>query len=118
QRNQSSAEVAALACGHESMVSTATVIGSDSTASPPMKVILLGLGTVGGGVYRRLLGNASHFSVVGAFVRSKELYLGEGVPASILETDEARLLELRADIVVDALPGIETSSRLVQAFLA
>lgn len=116
-RHQSTAEVAALTCSYESVVCTTTVMGSGSHTSSPLKVVLLGLGNVGGGVYRRLLGNATHFTVVSAFVRSKERHLGEGVPASILETNEVRLLEREVDIVVDALSGVETSSRLVPAFL-
>jgi homoserine dehydrogenase len=80
-------------------------------------VLLLGLGTVGGGVYRRLASIPEHFRVVGAFVRFGLRRNREGIPETLLHTDESLLQEIDADIVVDALPGLEALSRLPCAFL-
>jgi len=111
------AEVAALGVGYESHVGFSSTTLAAAVVMPPTRVLLLGLGTVGGGVYRRLASIPEHFRVVGAFVRFGLRRNREGIPETLLHTDESLLQEIDADIVVDALPGLEALSRLPCAFL-
>jgi homoserine dehydrogenase len=84
----------------------------------PLRVALLGLGTVGGGVYRHLLAQLDRFAVVGAAVRDPEPHIRAGVPATLLERDPWRLLERPCDLVVEALGGTDPAARLIAAALA
>ena len=117
QRQQRTAEVAALASPYESHVGFSRTILADVVDTPPMRVLLLGLGTVGGGVYRRLLSMPSHFCVVGAFVRYGSRRSREDFPETLLHTDEVLVRGIDCDVVVDALPALEPSSGLPSAFL-
>lgn len=117
ERQQRTAEVAALGAGYESHVGFSTTALAEAVVLPPTRVLLLGLGTVGGSVYRRLLSMPEHFRVVGAFVRSRARARQEGIPQELIEIDEDALPQLNCEFVVDALPGLEPSTRLVTAFL-
>jgi homoserine dehydrogenase len=94
------------------------VDGSDEHGPAPLRVVLLGLGTVGGGVYRHLLAQLDRFAVVGAAVRDPEPHIRAGVPATLLERDPWRLLERPCDLVVEALGGTDPAARLIAAALA
>jgi homoserine dehydrogenase len=118
QRQQRTAEVAALGATYESHVGFSTTTLAETVTNPPTRVLLLGVGTVGGGVYRRLSALPAHFRVVGAFVRSVARASLEGASKLLFKTDEAALQDLDCDIVVDALPGLEPSTRLVTSFLS
>jgi homoserine dehydrogenase len=117
------AEVAAGAQGHETTLhAAATVLAETSVHAGatrlPSRVLLLGLGTVGFGVYQRLHANAQHFEVVGALVRDRGKYERLEVPGGLLRTRIEQILKIRCDIVVDALPGVAPSRQLVEHFLA
>lgn len=113
------AEVTALGLAHESVVhSGATVQADRMPARPPARVLLLGLGTVGFGVYQRLLAMPQVFVPVAVLVRDRARHEAREVPAEILRTAEDAVLSLRPDVVVDALPGSGASRRLVQHFLS
>ena len=78
----------------------------------PLRVALLGLGTVGGGVARRLTALSEEFEVLGALVRdpwSKREPALDGIP----RTADGEALVAHADVVVDALNGREPATRLV-----
>jgi homoserine dehydrogenase len=81
-------------------------------------VLLLGLGTVGFGVYQRLLANAEQFQVVGALVRDRVKYERLGVPGGLLRTRLDQAARLRADIVVDMLPDADVARQVTESFLA
>jgi homoserine dehydrogenase len=90
----------------------------DAPLAEPLKVLLLGLGTVGFGVYQSLLANPEDFKVAGVLVRDRGKYERQGVPETIVHTRIEQIVKLPADVVVDALPGIEPSLNLVQHFLS
>jgi homoserine dehydrogenase len=117
-RHQRNAEVAALARGYESLVGVTATALAEVKAARPMRVVLLGLGTVGGGVHQRLAAMPEHFEVVGIFMRSRSHRNAQGIPDSLLITDEALLNEIDTDVVVDALPGLEPSFGIDTTFLA
>jgi homoserine dehydrogenase len=112
------AEVAALALPHESVVhSRSTVLADRLPETPAMRVLILGLGTVGFGVYQRLLAMPQRFAPLGALVRNRARHEAANVPCELLYTSEEAVRSLDPDIVVDALPACGVSSRLVVGFL-
>jgi homoserine dehydrogenase len=112
------AEVASYASGFESIVHAGETQLAGPISVEPSKVLLLGLGTVGFGVYERLKANPDHFRVIGALVRDRGKYEQLGVPGGLLRTRLEQIAKFRADIVVCALPGIEPSRQLTALFLS
>jgi homoserine dehydrogenase len=55
---------------------------------------------------------------VGALVRSRSRARQEGIPQELIEIDENALPPLDCDVVVDALPGVEPSTRLITTYLS
>ena len=112
------AEVAALALPYASVVhSRPTVLADRLPEIPAKRVLILGLGTVGFGVYQRLLAMPQWFAPLGALVRDRAKHEAANVPGDLLRTSEEAVLSLDPDIVVDALPACGVSSRLVVGFL-
>ena len=92
----------------------------------PLRIALLGAGTVGGQVARLLLENKAELAarvgaeleLIGIAVRDLNSKRAEGVPAELLTTD-AEALILSADIVIEVMGGIEPARTLIrQALLA
>jgi homoserine dehydrogenase len=81
----------------------------------PARVALLGLGTVGLGVYRLLEAQRALFQVVGIGVRDPRRHVGEA-PASLLTTD-ARAVVDAAEVVVEATLGEEPAASLARRAL-
>jgi homoserine dehydrogenase len=112
------AEVAALARDYASVVhSGSTQLAERVGAQPPLGVLLLGLGTVGFGVYQRLQANSEQFEIVGCLVRDRAKYEHLNVAPGLLHTNPSELMDVRADIVVDALPDVEPSRMLLEHHL-
>ncbi|HTG32304.1 MAG TPA: homoserine dehydrogenase [Thermoanaerobaculia bacterium] len=76
-------------------------------AGPPLRVALLGCGTVGGGVLARLLALPALFRVIGVAVRDLGRVREPAVPRRLLTDDPAALLARDADVVVELLGGRE-----------
>lgn len=116
-RNAAHAEVASIASPYESVIGQfdRALVKPDRRA--PTSVMLLGLGTVGMGVYQRLRAMPAHFEVVGAFVRDRARYQAAGIAPELLHDSADYAGKVRADIVVDALPGLEPSHELVRHFI-
>lgn len=101
----------------------ATTVGSESTEFFPsqvrpsrIRVALLGLGTVGYGVYQELAAHAELFEVVGIAVRN--LHRPEQkIPQSLLSTDLWKVLDSDCDVVVEAIGGIEPAADCIRAAL-
>ena len=78
--------------------------------APPLRrirVALLGLGTVGGGVLEYLDLFPERFEVVAALVRMPAKYVARGVPAGILTDSPAEVFARDPEVLIEALPGIE-----------
>ena len=116
EHNQSF-EVAALGAEQE------TIVGADSTAYFPVRakrdrvrVALLGLGTVGYGVYQELAAQPDFFNVVGIAVRN--LHRPEQkVSQSLLSTDVWDVVNRDCDIVIEALGGIQPAADCIRTAL-
>jgi homoserine dehydrogenase len=118
ESHQARAEVAAIARAYQTVVNGGhTELGPD-VPSPMCKVVILGLGTVGFGVYQRLLAFPEQFRVIGALVNDQGKHEAAGMPSELLHTSPETLRALRPTLVVDALPGIEPSESLLESCLA
>ena len=101
----------------------ATIVGAESTAFFPkpasrdrVRVALLGLGTVGYGVYQELAAQPELFDVVGIAVRN--LHRPEQkVPQSLLSTDVRGIVNRDCDIVIEALGGVQPAADCIRAAL-
>ncbi|HET6979737.1 MAG TPA: homoserine dehydrogenase [Pyrinomonadaceae bacterium] len=80
----------------------------------PLRVALLGCGTVGGGVYQRLAALPDLFSVHAVGTRNFEQ---AEVPAKFLTSDLEALIAEPVDVVVELLGGIEPARSLVSEAL-
>lgn len=115
------AEVAACERGYETTVDGhRTELATSDRTGPAgsLRVLLLGLGTVGFGVYQRLLANSEHFEVIGALVRDRGKYERIGVASGLLRTRTHQVMKLRPDVVVDALSDPDVAEELLRHFLS
>jgi homoserine dehydrogenase len=117
ERYKGTAEVAGLCQPYETQVGDFTDEFQAVKTCPPTTVLLLGLGTVGFGVYRRLRAMPQHFKVIGVLCLDRAKHEASGVPPEILFTPDSRLALLDPDIVVEALPGEMPAHSLLHHFL-
>ena len=121
QRHNARCEIAALANPYHTLLHTGpTTLAphvTPSTRREPADVVLLGCGTVGFGVYQRLLSSPLHFRVIGVLVRDRTKHETAGVPAALLHTTTVSIKTLRPQLVIDALPGATPSRELTEYYL-
>ena len=79
----------------------------------PLRVALLGCGTVGGGVYQRLAALPELFSVVAVGTRNIEQAVESGVPVKALTPHLEALIAEPVDVVIELLGGIEPARMLI-----
>jgi homoserine dehydrogenase len=82
-------------------------------AGPPLRVALLGCGTVGGGVLARLLARPDLFRVTGVAVREPDRDRFPLIPRHLRSADPTALVERDADVVVELLGGREPARSLI-----
>lgn len=81
------------------------------SADKPLRVALLGFGTVGQGVYDLLLADQARFQIVGVACRDPERHIARGAPAALLTRDAASLPPY--DILVEAIGGVSPAREFV-----
>lgn len=84
----------------------------------PMRVALLGFGTVGGGVYARLAAAKERYDVVAILVRDLRRHEVEGAVRRIMTTDPDAVFDASPDVVVEVMGGIDHASGLIQRALS
>jgi homoserine dehydrogenase len=89
-----------------------------ATKPRKLKVALAGCGVVGGGVLERLLADSDHYEVVGVLVRDPKKPRDPQPAPEILTNDPDHLLELGADLLVEALSEGRPAERLIRKALA
>jgi len=86
-------------------------------ASSPLKVTLLGCGTVGGGVYLALSQLPELFTIVGVGTRTVERAWKLGVPTGLVTDDLETLIEKPTDVVVELIGGTDRALQLTRRAL-
>ncbi len=89
-----------------------------ATSGAPLRVALLGLGTVGLGVYRALAARPDRYEIVGVAVRDLAKHRFDGVPRELFSTDPWEVASRPADLVIELLGGTDPAGDLVAAALA
>ncbi len=92
-----------------------SVLGAEPDLPRRRTVALLGLGTVGRGVLDLLQDLPDHFEIIGAAVRDPARH--DDIDPSLLTTDPIELASRGADIVVEALGGLEPARAAIRAAL-
>jgi homoserine dehydrogenase len=83
----------------------------------PLRVALLGCGTVGGGVYKRLAALPEMFNVLAVGTRNVEHAVDTGVPVKVLTDNIDALIAEPVDVVIELLGGIEPARTLISEAL-
>jgi len=110
-------ELAQVGCSRRTGIGEGpSILGSTST-DERVRIALLGLGTVGGGVLDYLRLFPDRFEVVAALVRTPEKYVARGIPATMLVTSPDEVFARDPAVVVEALPGIEPARRCLKTAL-
>lgn len=102
-----------------------TVIGQRSAAMDgarrnvrrPLRVGLLGLGNVGGGVWRALSRQRELFEVAGIAVRDPRRHAGTA-PGDLLTTRARDVVASGCDIIVDTIGGVSPAGELIAEAIA
>ena len=79
----------------------------------PLRVALLGCGTVGGGVYQRLAAMPEIFEIIRVGTRNIERAIQSGVPVKLVTTRPEALVAEPADVVVEVMGGEEPARTLI-----
>ena len=93
-------------------------LASPATRPRPTRVALLGLGTVGLGVFRALTSDPERFEVVGIAVRDLDKKRPTDVARELLTDRPDRLLERPTDVVIEVIGGLDPATTLVATSLA
>ena len=88
-------------------------IALSETDTKPLRVALLGCGTVGGGVYQRLASQPEVFEIAGVGTRNVEQASAAGVPARLITTRLDELIAEPVDVVIELLGGEDPVRTLV-----
>jgi homoserine dehydrogenase len=80
--------------------------------APPLKVVLFGLGVVGGGVYKRLTAHPERFEIVKVVVKNPRRHASD-VPAHLLTSDTSLTRLDEIDLVIDCMSGLNPSAEVI-----
>jgi len=83
----------------------------------PLRVALLGCGTVGGGVYQRLAALPEIFDVVGVGTRNVEHAIRADVPVRLITTRLEELIANPVDVLIELLGGEDPARTLISKAL-
>jgi len=96
----------------------APVFGPTKKRPMPLKVALLGFGTVGGGVYERLASQPDRFEIACVVTRHPPRVVANGLPGSLAGNDLDRALMPDIDLVIECIGGIEAAGAVIKSALA
>ena len=80
----------------------------------PLRVALLGCGTVGGGVYQRLASLPGLFHVVGVGTRNIDRAINDDIPVRLITTHLDALIREPVDVVIELLGGLTPARSLIR----
>lgn len=87
-------------------------------APKKLRIAMMGLGIVGGGVWRRVAEHSDRFEIVRVMVRSPQKYIDQGYPEAVLTTDSADLFAANPDIFIDVSGPIDPALQMTRDMLA
>jgi homoserine dehydrogenase len=90
---------------------------SSAKSAEPLRVALLGCGTVGGGVYERLANLSDLFTITGVGSRTGKRACALGVPEQVATSDLEALVEKPCDVVVELIGGTGRAAPLIERSL-
>ncbi len=99
--------------GHTQVGSNKTKLKEKSNTPKKINVILLGLGTVGLGVYKHLEENKDHFNIVGICVKNIKKYLEIGINPELLSNDIQSILLRECDVVIELIGGVTLPHEII-----
>ena len=79
-----------------------------------LRVALLGCGTVGGGVFSRLIDMPEHFAITGVANLDPSKAIKAGVPESLVSRDPVELIKRDCDVVVELIGGTGEAQTLIE----
>ena len=92
--------------------------GMKAAPSPQrLRIAMMGLGVVGGGVFRRAEAHSDQFEIVKIMVRSPDKYIDQGYHPDILSTDFSDLIAAKPDVFIDVSGGIEPALGYCKAMI-
>ncbi|MEM7729016.1 MAG: hypothetical protein AAF311_07035 [Pseudomonadota bacterium] len=83
-----------------------------------LRIAMMGLGIVGGGVWRRVAEHPDRFEIVRVMVRDVEKYIGQGYPEDVLTTEAEALVDAEPDIFIDVSGPVEPALTLTRDMLS
>jgi homoserine dehydrogenase len=96
----------------------APVYGTADETTAPLKVALLGFGTVGGGAYERLVSQPDLFELAMVATRRPARAVAKGLPVALACSDLDRALAPDIDIVIECIGGVEPAGSVIKNALA
>ena len=112
-----SLDVARVGSSRRTRIGEGPTILSRASTARRIRVALLGLGHVGGGVLEYLGHFPERFEVVAALVRTPAKHIARGVPAAILTDSPDTVFARHPEILVEALPGVEPAGSCISRAL-
>lgn len=100
------------------VAATCTDFYPAATGRSRLRVALLGLGTVGLGVYRRLCALSDRYEIVGVAVSDRDKHSNDGVPQHLLSDDPWHIIGRDCDVVVELIGGVTIAADLIASALA
>ena len=82
-----------------------------------LRIAMIGLGVVGGGVFRRVAAHSDQFEIVKIMIRSPDKYIDQGYKPDVLATDFSELLAAKPDVFIDVSGGIEPAMSNCKAMM-
>jgi len=78
-----------------------------SQSPKKLKLAMMGLGIVGGGVFRRVAAHADQFEIVKIMVRNPDKYIDQGYDPDMLTTDFDVIKAAKPDVFIDVSGPVE-----------
>tara|TARA_B110001454_G_scaffold219185_2_gene250997 strand:- start:21640 stop:23358 length:1719 start_codon:yes stop_codon:yes gene_type:complete len=90
----------------------------NSDSKPPVRVLLLGLGTVGRGVYNELVSRPETYDIRKIFIKDRIKHIESGIPDHLLVTDPKQIWnESEYDLVIELIGGTDLANTLISEAL-